>query len=309
MKLCSVMSGMVKIWLGALRSALSLFLLGIITIVAIIVVLSYINYDKDYNIGGHGAKQEVGVVELTGEIHDSTEFIKLLTKASHNDRYKGLVVRVDSPGGAVGASEEIHRAIKEADKLKPVICSLGNLAASGALYAAVACRKIFANKGTLSGSIGVIMMMPNYQEIMDKVGLRMNIIKSGVLKDAGSPYRATTEADKKFLQSIVDTAYQQFVEIVASSRGLDIAKVREFADGRIIVGEDAKKLGIVDDFGGVREAAILSYSIAGGEGEPDVTTIKPKEGLKDIISQFGFAALFAKAKSYTSPQLLYMMEF
>ena len=121
-----------------------------------------------------------------------------------------MVVRIDTPGGAVGASEEIYRIIK--NSTKPTVCSLGNVAASGGVYAAVACDKIFANKGTITGSIGVVMMMPNVSEIAGENGFKMNVIKSGALKDVGSPFRAFTETDKNFLQSVVDQSYEQFVD-------------------------------------------------------------------------------------------------
>ena len=265
--------------------------------------------DRGITSFGSGKGNEVGVIELLGEISDSSHFLKLINSAAKSDNLKALVVRIDSPGGTVGAAEEMYRAIKEADKLKPVVCSLGNMAASGGLYAAVACRKIVANRGTLSGSIGVIMMMPNFQEVMDRFGLRMNVIKSGQYKDSGSPYRAYTEADRQILQSVVDNAYKQFVDVVASSRGLDREVVKKFADGRIIIGEEAHSLGIVDEFGGVPEAAKLALTLAGTPGEPEIVPIKKRESLKDLFEEIRVSAGVSFLRQYGSPQLLYRAEF
>ncbi|MCL4141190.1 UNVERIFIED_CONTAM: hypothetical protein GTU68_004896 [Idotea baltica] len=148
-------------------------------------------------------KNAVGLVELEGEISNSKKFRKSLKKFVDNDKIKALVVRIDSPGGAVGASEEMYRAVKNAAEKKPVVCALGNTAASGGLYTAVGCQKIVSNRGTITGSIGVILMTPNIANVVDKVGFKMNVIKSGKFKDSGSPFREMTEDDRGLLQRLI----------------------------------------------------------------------------------------------------------
>lgn len=248
----------------------------------------------------------IGVVSLEGEIISSKKFRKSLKKMVDHEKIKAVVVRIDSPGGAVGASEEIYRAIKQADTKKPVVCSLGNLAASGGLYSAVACRKILTNKGTLSGSIGVIMMSPNFSQLFDKFGLEMTVVKSGKFKDAGSPFRPQTEEDRQLLESLVDLSYDQFLSAVATGRSLDKEEVRKYADGRIILGEQAVEWGLADSFGGVEDAAALALELSGdtsGE-EPEIVHAPGKDGFQALLSDFSERSRMF-IYSWSKPRLLY----
>ncbi|MCL4140099.1 UNVERIFIED_CONTAM: hypothetical protein GTU68_011672 [Idotea baltica] len=225
-----------------------------------------------------------------------------------HDKIKAIVVRIDSPGGAVGASEEIFRAIKRADTKKPVVCSLGNLAASGGLYSAVGCRKIVTNRGTITGSIGVIMMSPNVAQVMDRLGVGMTVIKSGQFKDSGSPFRAQTEEDKTLLQSLVNASYDQFLTAVAENRSLDKEAVRAFADGRVILGEQAVEWGLADSFGGPEEAAVIALELSGdtSKEDPEIVGIPAAEGLKAIFSQMQLQ-YETLSTIWTRPTLLYRL--
>lgn len=216
-------------------------------------------------------KNKVGIVELQGEISSSRDIREKLEKFVKDDKIKAIVIAIDSPGGAVGASEEIYKYIVEAGEKKPVVCSLGNVAASGGLYSSMGCKKVYTQAGTMTGSIGVILMMPNFKAIMDKFGLQFNIIKSGALKDSGTPFREFTEEDKTFLQSVAMEAYNQFITTVSTRRNIPIEKVKEFADGRIILGETSVKLGLSDAVGTLRDAAREALRLANGDAEGTIT--------------------------------------
>ena len=233
------------------------------------------------------AKSDHGVamIELTGEIITSDDFRTNLKRAVDSKSIKAVLVRIDSPGGAVGASEEIYRLIRDANEKKPVVCSMGNLAASGGLFASLGCKKVIANESTLTGSIGVIIMSPNFHSVMEKFGVSMTVVKSGKYKDTGSPFREFSEEDRAFMQSVIDSSYQQFVRTVAESRGLSIDAVKKFADGRIILGSQAKELGLVDEIGGIERAAKVALELAGDQS-PDfeIVRVKKAQGLMAYFS-------------------------
>ncbi len=248
----------------------------------------------------------VAVVELSGEILTSKEFIKELREQANNSKVSGIVVKIDSPGGAVGASEEMYRAIKRARDKKPVVCSLGSIAASGGLYASMGCEKIVSNMGTITGSIGVIMMAPNFKDLTKNIGFKMNIIKSGALKDAASPFRDMTEQDRKYLQGIINQSYEQFVNVIATSRGLEVKDVKKFSDGRIILGEEAVKLGLVDKIGGEYEAAKMILEKKGLAGEPHLVYKKENEFTK-LMQEITESRFFGFLRETKSSQLKYQL--
>jgi protease-4 len=196
--------------------------------------------------GLFGSGDAVGVVEVKGIILDSQETIKRLRECGKNDRVKAVVLRIDSPGGVVGPSQEIHEEVKKLAAKKKVVVSMGSLAASGGYYIAAPASVIFANPGTITGSIGVIIKLSNLQELLDKVGVKVTTIKTGTYKDIGSPSRPMTEDDKALLQGVIDSSYNQFVKAVAQGRKLPEAQVRLLADGRIFTGEQALALKLVD---------------------------------------------------------------
>lgn len=252
------------------------------------------------------SKNAVGLVELSGEIISSDKFRTRLKKFVENDKIRGIVVRIETPGGSVGASEEIYRAIKLADAKKPVVCALGNIAASGGMYSAVGCRKIVTNMGTLTGSIGVILMMPNFSSAIDKTGFSMNVIKSGRFKDSGSPFREFQPEDRQLLQSLVDQTYEQFVSVIAEARDLELDKVREFADGRIILGEQAVAWGLADEIGGVQRAAKLALELSGEEtAEPEIIKLPKSSGLFALFDDLSETQLFTWLKTFGKVRLLY----
>jgi len=248
----------------------------------------------------------VGLVELSGEIISSDDFRERLNKYGKNEKIRAIVVRIESPGGSVGASEEIYRAIKLVDAVKPVVCSLGNIAASGGLYSAVGCRKIVTNEGTLTGSIGVILMMPNFSSVIDKIGFSMNVIKSGKFKDSGSPFRSFDPEDQVLLQSLVDQSYEQFLRVISESRQLPVDEVRKFADGRIILGEQAVAWGLADEIGGVQRAAKLALELSGEEeAEPEIIKPAKRSGIFAIIDELSESRIVTWIKAVGRLRLLY----
>ncbi|MCB0345004.1 MAG: signal peptide peptidase SppA [Bdellovibrionales bacterium] len=281
--------------------------LGMVMGIFGIVMLLTGNMDQE-DFADVKTDRAVGVVDISGEIVSSDEFYRELKRHVDSDKIKGIVVRIDSPGGAVGASEEIYRFLKNAQKSKPIVCAMGSIAASGGFLASLGCQKTYANPGTLTGSIGVILAVPNFAKIMERFEVKMNVIKSGKLKDAGSPFREMTADDRSFLQSVIDVAYNDFLNLVATSRGLETEKVREFADGRIISGSQAIELGIVDEAGGLEEAAATVLEIAGIQGEPEIILPEKKSGVRAFLDGVNHLVLgLADRTTGSAPVLMYRL--
>ncbi len=218
----------------------------------------------------------VGVAEIRGVIGDDPELIDTLKDFRDSAGIVAVVVRIDSPGGAVAPSQEISDAVWQLREKKPVVASLGNVAASGGYYVASAANAIVADPGTLTGSIGVIMEFRNFAPLADKVGMSESVVKSGKFKDIGHPLRPMTDEEKALLQTMVDDVYGQFVAAVVRGRGLDEAKVRAIADGRIFSGAQAKAEGLVDELGGLDAAVRLAWSKSGETGEPQIEQRKAR---------------------------------
>jgi protease-4 len=215
-----------------------------------------------------GAK--IGVIEITGVISSSKEINRHIIDYKKDDSIKAVVLRVDSPGGGVGPSQEIHEEVKKLAAVKPVVVSMGSVAASGGYYVSAPASRIIANPGTITGSIGVIMEFTNFQELLDKIGLKTQVVKSGEHKDIGSPVRPMTPEDRKILQSLIDDVHQQFIAAVAEGRHLSVEDVRKLADGRIFTGSQAVEAGLVDQQGNLQDAVRISAGLAGIKGEPKV---------------------------------------
>ncbi len=210
-------------------------------------------------------EEAIGILDIKGVIATSDQVLKDLVTLRENRRVKGIVVRIESPGGTVGASQEIFREIELAGKAKPVVASMGSIAASGGYYAALGARRIMASRGTLTGSIGVILKFPNLKELYRKIGYQSEIVKSGKLKDMGSTDRSLTEHERAILNELLDNVHQQFVGDVSRRRNLPAAEVAKLADGRIFSGEQALKSGLIDETGNFYDAVRLCARLAGME--------------------------------------------
>jgi len=249
-----------------------LTLLGLFVIVLFLVIIVSRSF-----FGGALNKDKVAIVKLSGFISDTTELIRDIDALGERKDIKAVVLRIDSPGGAVAPSQELYSAIKRLDRKKPVVASLGSVAASGGYYAAAASRKIVANPGSITGSIGVIVQFVSAEELLKKLGLKGYVIKSGKFKDSGSPLRKMNLEEKAVLQSLVNDVNSQFINAVAEGRGKTAREVRKLADGRIFTGSQAKKLGLVDKLGDLTSAITLSARLGGIKGKPYV--IYPEEKL------------------------------
>ena len=262
----------------------ALALLGLL-VVAVIGVSLLISLTLDSGwLGG----EKVGVIRIEGVITDSRETIEELRRFRDNPSIKAVVLRIDSPGGGVVPSQEIHAELLKARKdgrLK-VVASMGNLAASGGYYIAVATDKIVANPGTLTGSIGVIMELANVQGLLEKVGVQSVVIKSGRYKDLASPFRAMSAEDRALLQSVLDDVHDQFIRAVAAGRALKVEQVRDLADGRIFTGRQARTAKLVDELGDLQDSIKLAARLVGIEGEPRVVEPRKRFSFRELLDNF-----------------------
>jgi len=228
--------------------------------------------DTDFFTG----KEGVGIVELKGLIVTSEPILKHLTEFRNNPDVKSIVLRIDSPGGAVGAAQEIYEEVRRTNEVKPVIASMGSMGASGGYYAALGSEKIIANPGTMTGSIGVIVKFPNLEGLFEKIGYKNQVVKSGPLKDVGASNRPLTDEEHKLLQDLIDNVYGQFVQDTAAARGMDEDTVRKLADGRIYTGEQALAAGLIDRLGNFTDAITIAADM-GGLDDKNPRLIYPRE--------------------------------
>jgi protease-4 len=227
----------------------------------------------------------VGVLEIQGVLDQSGEIVRQLKEFKEDRSIRGVLLRIDSPGGGVAASQEIYEEVIRVKEKKPVVVSMGAVAASGGYYIASPATKIVANPGTITGSIGAIIEFLNVRELAQKWGVELEVVKSGDQKDMGNPFREMTSEERGTLQGMVYDIQDQFVDVVAQNRGLEIPKVKAIADGRVFTGEKAKELGLVDELGGFETALKILGELAGIEGEPK--KVYPKKELS-----FSFRDLF-----------------
>ncbi len=230
--------------------------------------------------------QAFGLVRIEGLILDSRPVTAFLRELKDNKRVKGVILRIDSPGGGVSASQEIHRAVQDLAKTKPVVASMGSVAASGGYYVASSATAILANPGTITGSIGVKMELSNLMGLLDTLGINNESIVSGKLKDAGSPYRELTREERAYFQGLVADLFDQFVTDVAAGRKLTPEKIKQIADGRVLTGRQAQVEGLVDGLGGLEDAEKLLKklcSIPDAEDVPWVEGPVEERKLLDIL--------------------------
>jgi protease-4 len=225
-----------------------------------------------------GSGPRIGIVEVKGPIGmgdggvDSERVLKHLRRFERDTAIKAIVVRIDSPGGAVAPSQEIFDEVRKVAAKKTVVCSMGNVAASGGFYVAMGCPKgnVMAEPGTITGSIGVISQFPNLSKIAQRLDFKMEVVKSGALKDAGNPFRDMTPEDRVYWQGLIDRIYGQFLGAVVLSRELPEAKVKRVADGRVITGAEALEAGLVDHLGNFYAAVDQAMEKAKLKGEPEL---------------------------------------
>ena len=261
--------------------------------------------------GGVAFGPRVALVELEGIILDVDDVVRDLRSHRENPLVRAVLVRINSPGGVVAPTQELYRSLQRLREAgKPVVASLGAVAASGGYYVAVAADSIYANPGTLTGSIGVIMQMANLENLMKKVGVDYVVVKAGQFKDLGNVSRPMTVEERRVLQSLLDDVHGQFIDAVATGRKLDRARVVQFADGRVFSGAQAKALAMIDELGGLEEALNGAAKLAGLEVPPRVVQPRRPFSIVDLLrSQLGLtkaAALVPGLPVFKTP--LYLLD-
>lgn len=248
----------------------------------LLMMVGMLSTDGDFQFTGLGGS--VAVVDMFGVMdeYSTRPVIRQLERWEDNGSIQAVVIHVESPGGGVSVSQELYDAVLRIRDNKPVVVAMGAVAASGGYYIACAADRVIANPGTLTGSIGTVMSFHTYEGLMDKLGISMETIKSGELKDVGTYAREMTKREELMLRSVIMDGYEQFVEVVAEGRDMDKEDVYPLADGSIFTGSQAYNLGLVDTLGSLRDAIELAADLAEMEGEPNV--IRPR--YRDEISIF-----------------------
>ncbi|MDX9720156.1 MAG: signal peptide peptidase SppA [Myxococcota bacterium] len=252
---------------------------------------------------GRGGDKQIGVIEIVGPIQSSKQVLEDIRSFAESKEIKGIIVRIDSPGGSVGASQEIFEALRKLDK--KVVVSMGNVAASGGYYIACAAPKVFANAGTVTGSIGVISQTFEVDAVMEYLQLTVNTVTTGEYKDTGSPFRDFSEKDRKLYEALLQDIYLQFVDAVAEGRGLERKEVLPYADGRIFTGRQALEAKLVDELGGFEAA--LDYMKAELEisGEPTLVYPKRRQSLLNALFEESMSALGTEIRQAATPSFEY----
>ncbi len=263
-----------KFWLALFALVFLAFAGGLFAI-----IIFFLFFPSDGIIETALSRNKIAIVKIEGVILDGEDTIRQIRRWAENDSVKAIVLRINSPGGAVAPAQEIYSEVIKASKEKPVIASMGTVAASGGYYIAAASRRIVADPGTLTGSIGVIMMFSNFQKLMEKVGLESIVLKSGKFKDIGSPYRPFTQEDRELLQEVINSIYTQFITDVAKGRNMDLDDVRKLADGRIYTGKQALENKLVDQLGTLRDAIDAAAKMADMKVEPVIVEDKKEPGV------------------------------
>jgi protease-4 len=253
--------------------------------------------------------ERVAVVELIEPILDSQEIVRQFKKYRENKSVKAILFRVDSPGGGVSASQEIYEEVRKTRRAgKPVVVSMGSVAASGGYYVSCGATRIVANPGTLTGSIGVIFQFLHFSELLNKIGVDASTFKTGKFKDIGSPFRKTTVDEKRFFDQLLADVYDQFVTVVATERKLDRKVVLGYADGRIFTGRQAREYGLVDTLGTYEDALSIAASLGEIRGKPKVVKErKLKSFMERMMGQTISELSTLKNEIFNQPVLQYKL--
>lgn len=282
-------------WAVGITIGISFLLVGALFI---LMVIGLAGQRGTINLPSWGKK--IALVEVKGVINDPHPIVRQIRLYRKDDSVLGMVLRINSPGGGVSAAQEIYEELRRfKERGKKLVASFGSMAASGGYYIACATDSIVANPGSITGSIGVIYESPNAQELLRKIGLSFEVVKSGKHKDIGSPSRPLTPEERRILQSVIDDAYDQFVKAVCEGRKLEEGEVRKIADGRIFTGNQAQKLGLVDCLGDYHDAILMAARMSGIRGEPKTIKLRRKKpSIFDLL--IGKLKLWGSEGDYTS---------
>lgn len=262
----------------------------ILTVILVVFLIGRIislgSQDDGFTMG-----DKVGLVRIEGAIMSSKTIVEDLGTLAERGDIKAIVLRINSPGGAIAPSQEIYEKVSQVREIKPVVTSMGSVAASGGYYIALGSSVIMANKGTVTGSIGVIMEYPVADRLLDKVGLSIETVKSGELKDAGSPSRPVTSEDREYFKAITQDLHQQFVDVVSEERSLETVLVKDLSDGRVFTGTQSLDLGLIDTLGTFEDAVMLAGELGEITGKPKTYQIKHrKNSVLELLTESSEAA-------------------
>ncbi|MFZ5906307.1 MAG: signal peptide peptidase SppA [Nitrospirota bacterium] len=261
-----------------MKKAFFIFLFLFLSLIVISLIVTLMQ--KNVPLG-----DKIALIRVEGPILDSQNTIDELKGYVKDSSIKAIVLRVDSPGGAVAPSQEIYEEVRKAVVKKKIIVSMGSVAASGGYYISAPASRIIANPGTLTGSIGVIMEIPNLEGLMNKIGVKTEVIKSGKHKDIASAFRGIGKEEREILQKVLDNVHEQFITAVAEGRRMLRDDIKKIADGRVFTGEQALRAGLVDELGNLEDAIKAAASLAGIKGEPVVVTKKEKLSVINLLRE------------------------
>ncbi len=265
-------------WLIGIFSFLAIFFLFIV-----FVFVSLFNNSETEDVSS-GSAGTIALVELNEEIVSSQHIVQQIKRYRENTSVRAIVLRIESPGGGVSASQEIYEEVKKTREYgKPIVVSMGSVAASGGYYIAVGASRIVANPGSITGSIGVISQFMHVNQLLEKIGVTSTTVKSGQMKDAGSPFRASTAEDRKYFQEMIDDIHDQFVSTVAAERKLEKSLVKKYADGRVFTGRKAYDMKLIDTLGTYQDAIKIAADMAQVYGTPRIIKERKRERITDII--------------------------
>ena len=250
---------------------------------SLLFILVLILISLIYTAINRGTREKVALVRVEGPIIEAKSVVDEIKGYVKDSSVRAIVLRVDSPGGGVVPSQEIYEEVQKAKTAKKIVVSMGSVAASGGYYISAPADRIIANPGTITGSIGVIMVVPNLKGLLDKVGIKTEVVKSGRHKDLASVFRGIGQEEREIIQGVMDDVHEQFIAAVSECRKIPIEKIRMIADGRIFSGRQAINVGLVDEVGDLEYAIKSAAKLAGIEGEPEVVSKAEKGALSRLL--------------------------
>lgn len=287
---------------------LSLVFIGLVFVgVCFLLIAQAIKHRTTFEYTSRGSGDKIAVVDINDVIFSSEKTVEQIKNYREDKSIKAIILRINSPGGGVAASQEIYEEVKRTrDSGKIIVVSMGSIAASGGYYISCGANLIVANPGSLTGSIGVIMQFINFKDLAEKLGIKETTIKSGDLKDSGNPFRDVNNKDSVYFQDIIDNTFTQFTEVVAKERKMNLDTLMKYANGRVFTGLQAKEYGLVDSLGTFEDAIRITAGIAGIEGEPRIIREKKRISIFEEILGSKFEDVTdIKHKLFEEPILQY----
>lgn len=261
-----------------MKTRKTLIFLLVFLLILIVISAIFTLFQKEMPV-----KERVALVRVEGPMMESKSVIEEIKGYVKDRSIRAIVMRVDSPGGGVVPAQEIYEEVRKAVKAKRVVVSMGSVAASGGYYISSPADKIIANPGTITGSIAVIMEIPNIKELMDKLGIKTEVVKTGKYKDIASIFRGIGKEEREIIQGVMDDVHEQFIKAVSDGRKMPLDDIRKIADGRIFSGRQAKEIGLVDELGDLEYAIKTASRLAGIKGEPEIVEKKEKYPLLELL--------------------------